>query len=270
MFRQCLKQILPVRLTHAIQQHLLRRSIASYSDRVVRHRYGGHEFAVHLTDNLAHGWYDHDWEEPQEITLLKQWSLKPGAVVFDLGAHQGVVAMMLAAACSPGGRVVCVEGSLHNAQVARKNMAANGIESVRVEHAVVGETHGGELLFSSTLNGSVRNDGAGERVRRVSIDGLISEQGMPDLVFLDVEGYECQALRGGRLGLEGRADFFVEVHQGAGLEANGSVQELMAFFPEERFELHLAAGEGMPFVRWKSGDRLPAERFFLAARRRPE
>ncbi len=51
---------------------------------------------VSLEDGLAQGWYDYDWPEVPEITLLGKNSLKPGAKVFDIGAHQGVVALMLA------------------------------------------------------------------------------------------------------------------------------------------------------------------------------
>lgn len=253
-------------MVHSIQQWLLSRSVAEFRSHIVQHRYGIHKLSVCIGDNLAQGWYDHDWEQLEEITLLKQWSLKPGALVFDLGAHQGVVAILLAVECNPGGRVVAVEGSPHNVLMARKNADLNHVESIQILHAVVGEEHGGEKCFSSTLNGHVRNDGVGERVPQVSIDGLAAQYGKPDVVFIDVEGYECQALAGARTVLKQGADFFVEVHVGAGLEENGSLEKLLGFFPKREYELYIAEEEKHPFLRWNQDAVLPDKRFFLVAR----
>ena len=265
LLRNLIKKWLPSGMVHAIQQWLLSRSVAEFKSHIARHRYGIHELSVCIGDNLAQGWYDHDWAQPEEITLLKQWSLKPGALVFDLGAHQGVVAMLLAVECSPGGRVVAVEGSSHNVLMARKNAGLNHVESIQILHAVVGEEHGGEICFSSTLNGHVRNDGVGERVPQVSIDGLAAQYGMPDVVFVDIEGYECQALAGAQTVLKRGADFFVEVHVGAGLEENGTVEQVFGSFPSSRYLLQVSAGEEMPFSLWNEGDALPDRKFFLVA-----
>lgn len=264
--RNLIKRLLPPKAVHAIQQWLLRRHVAGYRSRVVRHRYGAHEFSVWIGDNLAEGWYDHDWEEPAEITMLEQWSLKPGALAFDLGAHQGVLAMMLAAECRPGGKVLSVEGSLHNVLAARRNAGLNHVDCITTMHAVVGGTHGGELRFSSTLDGQVQHDGTGDLVPCVSIDGLAREHGHPALVFLDVEGYECQALAGARDVLMAGSDFFVEVHVGVGLEENGTIAELLGFFDEGRYALQLAAGEGCSFSPWQRGQPVPDRKFFLLAR----
>ncbi len=265
MLKDIIKRILPAKAVHAIQQRNLRKMIAAYPARVVRHLYGRHELSVRLGDNLAEGWYDHDWDEPIEITLLKQGRLKPGALVFDLGAHQGVVAMLLALETSPGGRVIAVEGAQHNVEAAKENLRINGIANVTFIHAVVGEHEGRELLFSSTLDGQVKHDGAGERVPTVSIDSLAREHGMPDLAFIDVEGYECQTLAGAKMVLEAGADFFVEIHVGVGLEENGTVEQVIRHFPEDRYHLHVESGEGRPFAPWKHGEALPRHKFFLAA-----
>jgi FkbM family methyltransferase len=264
--RKFTKKWLPSKVVHAIQQWLLGRSIAKYERHVVRHYYGNHQLSVCLGDKLAEGWYDHDFEEPEEIVLLKQWSLRPGALVFDLGAHQGVGAMLLAVECAPGGSVISVEGSLHNVLMARKNAEINQIESIHAIHAVVGDKHGGELLFSSTLNGHVQNNGGGERVPQVSIDGLAAQYGKPSLIFVDVEGYECQVLAGAHKVMETGVDCFVEVHVACGLEENGSVEKLLSFFREQDYELHISKGEGHPFVQWERGATFPDKKFFLAAR----
>src|SRR5882757_8002399 len=83
-------------------------SMRTFKPRKVVHKYGNRELTIHITDPLSGGWYDHDWPEPAEISLLRQHQLRAGATVFDLGAHTGVVALMLADAVGPSGKVVAL------------------------------------------------------------------------------------------------------------------------------------------------------------------
>ncbi len=261
---QAFKQLLPASWVHRIKQARLRRVISSFQARTVTHQYGGHTLSVRITDPIAAGWYDRDYADLPEVAFLKMSRLKPGAVVFDLGAHQGVVAMMLALAAAPGGKVVAVEGTQHNAEMARQNLALNHIENVRVIHAIVADASGRKVSFSSTLNGSV--GAGGEPVTSVCIDDLASEYGTPDLVFIDIEGFECQALQGAHTVLSQGADFCIEVHEGCGLELHGSKEMLASFFPPETHRCFVSYPEGASFKPWAQGEPLPNQRFFLIAR----
>jgi FkbM family methyltransferase len=191
------------------------RLIAAYSPRVVTHTYGGHRLTVALADPLADGWYDHDWPRLQEIDeLVRIGALRPGATVFDLGAHQGVVALVLAAEVGPSGRVVAVEAQHHNASIAERNVRLNGATNVAIVHGAIADRPG-KVNFAEDLNGHV--DGATRlgnvEVLAVTIDQLAEQHGRPDLVFLDVEGYEGKALEGAAATLRARrTSFFVEVH----------------------------------------------------------
>lgn len=214
---------------------------------------------------MAAAWYDHDWAELPEIAFLKKHKLKPGASVFDLGAHQGIVAMMLALECSPSGKVVAVEGTRHNAEQAVKNFALNSVSNVTLIHAIVGDTAGGEVFFSNTLNGAVTADGIGEAVKTVTIDSLSEEHGCPDLVFLDIEGFECHALAGAGRTLANGVDFCIEVHEGCGLQDHGDKEAIMACFPPSSYRCFISFPEGGDFKPWSSGDALPEDRFWLVA-----
>ena len=77
---------------------------------------------MHIVDAMGQGWYDQDWPPPAEIGVLSERGrLREGARVFDVGAHQGVVAMMLGDLVGAAGRVVAVEATPHNAEVAGRN-----------------------------------------------------------------------------------------------------------------------------------------------------
>ncbi len=197
---------------------------------------------VHLADPMAERWYDHDWDSLAEIECLKLGKLKPGAVVFDLGAHQAIVALMILAEVRPGGHVVAVEASAHNHRVAKINSKLNDADGLTVLHAAVADKPG-TVLISEQLNGQIVN-GSNEwgqvKVDAITIDGLSKRYGYPDVIFIDIEGFEHKALEGAKETLSHGPDVFVEVHIGVGLEKfGGSADGIISYFPEAKYELYV-------------------------------
>lgn len=264
--RRAASALLPGAVAEPLRRLLRRLAVARFRAYDARHVYGGQAFVVHIADPLARGWYDHDWDLGGEIALLqRRGRLRPGARVFDVGAHQGVVALMLAGIVGPAGQVVAVEAVAHNARIATRNAAANGFAQLTVAHAAIGDADG-SLWFEDRWNGSVsRQAGIGVRVEAVTIDTLTARHGAPDVLFIDVEGFELHALRGAAQTLTAhQPDLFVEAHVGAGLERFGSVADLMALIPSG-YERFVAPGEAGDFVALESGRALMADRFRLVA-----
>lgn len=262
-----LKGMLPPKLVQGVRGVMLQHKIDSFPKRVVEHTYLGYPLKISLQDYVAEEWYDklYTTEQMPEIEYLRNGQLKPGARVFDLGAHQGVIAMILARLVGDSGSVVAVEGTEHNANVAKENVRLNGITNMSVKHNVAAEKAGLKMQFSATLNGAIGDDLLPVEVTSVSVDSLTDEFGLPDVVFVDVEGYECQVLDGATKALASGADFFVEVHAGIGLERHGSVQKVLTYFQEPKYQLFWTPAEGAPFRPLTDRADMPAERFFLVA-----
>ena len=254
---------------------MLRRARTSvyhrrFPRRIVSHEYHGQRLTVHLEDGVAVGWYDHDWPRQFEIDRLAESKLGPGATVYDLGAHQCVVALVLAGIVGPGGTVVAVEAEAHNVTVARKNVSANaaGRAPVHVVFALVAAREG-ELRFNADYNlqaATAKGAGTGlDVVPAVTINSLSRQYPLPDVVFIDVEGAEAMALsacedvfRDGN-----RPTWFVEVHSDHGLEKlGGSVGQIVDFFSRKGYRLEWADPAGEQF---RPLDGLPKGRFFLVA-----
>lgn len=260
--------MLPATLRGRMRAWRVKNVIANWSERVVEHRYGTGPLRVALTDPMAAGWYDSDWDELPEITLLRAHSLRPGRLVFDVGAHHGVVAMMLAREVAPDGRVVALEASPHNARTIRRNLLLNDVNSITVIQSAITDAPGA-LVFNEGLNGQI-DDGSGAwgqiEVDATTIDLIAERFGDPDIVFLDIEGAEHLALAGAARTLETAADWFVEVHARHGLEKlGGSVGAVLAHFPTDRYDAYIRAEDDRTFRSLSSSDPCLSDRFFLVA-----
>jgi FkbM family methyltransferase len=246
----------------------MRQSIKNFQARWVTHQYGGETFKVRIEDTLGQGWYDHDWEELPEIRRLATRKLQPGALVFDLGAHQSIVAMMLAARVSPNGQVVAVEANQHNAALGQLNVQENGIDNVKIIRAAVSNTVG-TILMNEGLNSQIDNGTAAwgqVEVPSITIDELAKQHGMPNVVFVDIEGAECMALEGANHVLSQPIDFFVEVHVNSGLETlGGSIERVLSYFPQSRFDLVIRSENQTEFLPIQKNDPILKDRFFLLA-----
>lgn len=214
-----------------------------------RHVYGGLPLELWIADPMAKGWYDHDWPEPAEFALLRRRGLKEGARVFNLGAHQCVVALMLSRVVGPGGRVVALEASGHNAAAGLRNKGLNGAAHLTVLHAAAAERSGKEYFgvgFNAQADDGSHAWGRVEVPAR-SVDDLSREFGAPDVLYIKVEGYEGRVLRGARETLAFRPDCFVEVHAGDGLERfGGSVSEILSHFPAAAYDLFVEYSREAP------------------------
>ena len=274
--RAAVRAVLPRRVSDAIFQAFLRRravrrSIEDFDAREIEREFCGHRLRICVEDPVAEWWYGDGWPLLPEIAELQRGALRPGALVFDAGMHQGVLAMVLARIVGPRGRVVGVEPEPHNARVARRNLALNGVDNVEIVQAAVADEPG-TLFFEENIGGRVVGTARGSiEVQAVTIDALAARHGDPDVVFVDVEGAEAAVVAGAGRTLErGRATWFVEVHQGLGLEPPGwpDPVEVVSQFSPERFDVLVAveaATYGDEHVFESPGAALPEGRFFLIA-----
>jgi FkbM family methyltransferase len=269
MFKRLLRAILPAALRRRLQRFKLDRHLGGFERRTVRHTYAGVPLDVELADGLAAGWYDHDWPNQPEIEVLRRSRLRPGALVFDIGAHQGVVGLVLANRVGPTGRVVMLEPIPHNAEQCRRNIHLNAAVGVTVRQAAVSDVSG-RLRICGGLNGQGADlsDYAGSiDVECTTVDELARIEGPPNVVFIDVEGYEARVLRGAATTLATDADWFVEVHVGYGLEAAGdTVEDVLKHFPATKYVRYVHnENDAEAILLEQAPPTVLAKRFFLTA-----
>jgi FkbM family methyltransferase len=155
--------------------------------------------------------------------------VRPGQVVYDVGANIGFFTILCARLVGPEGRVFAFEPMPANVATLRHNIAMNGLENVTVVEKALSFSSGTAELFISpwpafhslNVEGAVKRDNRGRDagapivVETVTLDGFLRGHGgpVPDLVKLDVEGAELLALEGMRETLRTRAPLLVcELH----------------------------------------------------------
>jgi FkbM family methyltransferase len=157
--------------------------------------------------------------EPHCLRLLARY-LRPGGTMLDVGANIGVFTLTAARLVGPQGRVISVEAVPPNATTLRENIALNGFNWVTVIEAAAWSSDGVVSLGLPAGNGqpgcySVGGDATFQaRTRR--LDDIVEEQGSGrvDLIKIDIEGSECEALRGAsRLLADHKPIIIIEVNE---------------------------------------------------------
>lgn len=239
---------------------------ATFRPRNVHHTYGGLPLTLSIEDYQACSWYDFDWPSLRELELLASGKLGSGTTVFEIGAHQGVVAMMLADIVGSTGRVIAIEADKRCVEIALRNLALNSVKNVVMIHAAVAASSG-VIQFTEASHVDRGEPGqSGCQVKAVTVDDLANDYGIPGLLFIDVEGYECEVLRGAQKVLDDRPDLFVEVHVGKGLESfGGSLRDLLNNVSPGS-EVYVADPDHGEFVPMASAGDILSRRFFLVAK----
>jgi FkbM family methyltransferase len=146
--------------------------------------------------------------------------------VFDVGANVGFTAMLAARQVLPGGRVICFEPLLQNAEQIHHNSRLNAFSGIDVRVEALGRQDGeAEFILShSPTWGRLAEAGPAPqasgtiRVKVRSLDSIRAGEGiaLPDLIKMDVEAAEADVLAGAaHLLAEARPVLVIELHHTA-------------------------------------------------------
>ncbi len=151
-------------------------------------------------------------------------ALLPGQCALDIGANVGLLSVLMARRVSPTGRVYAFEPVSEAYECLQENARLNAVATI-IEpfHLAVGrEPQMLEMFVNEspldTMHSAISPaDGKGSRrrVEAVSVDSFCAERSLtPDVVKVDVEGFEPLVLEGARRTIErARAmTLFVELH----------------------------------------------------------
>ena len=157
-----------------------------------------------------------------EDWMYQYMQVGPGAVVLDLASFVGTHAIWMA---KRGAQVIAVEPMPRIRDSFEKNIILNGVTCMRFVIPMAFGSHSGTARMKFAAYGSTVTSDGDTSVGMTTIDKELSDLGRLDLIKLDVEGFECEVIDGGRETI-GRLKprIIIEVHSHmAGREANGTI-----------------------------------------------
>lgn len=180
--------------------------------RTVRSR--GLRFTVQCDNPLTqYRWRSYNTKEPETLDWIDRW-VRPGDIVFDVGANMGVYTLYIALR-RPDARVIAFEPEYSNLHLLRDNVIANHLGD-RVEiyplalsnRVGVSRLHVQDLTPGAALHTESREPLSVTRAHRsvvwhegtctFTLDAFCDETGVrPQGIKIDVDGTEPEVLEGG-------------------------------------------------------------------------
>jgi FkbM family methyltransferase len=220
------------------------RTLVGRTDRDIVVR-GGIVYDLDLSQGIDFAIYLGNIYERQTKAALRKL-VPPSSLVLDIGANIGAHTLHLAQLVGPDGRVIAFEPTNFAFQKLRRNLELNpqlasrvtachyfltDTDAARVPSAIYSswplEQH--ERLHAKHLGLEMKTESAQAR----SLDGVLAELAdrKVQLVKLDVDGFECDVLRGAtRLLRDVRPIFVIELSPYVLEEHGTSLEQLLSYF----------------------------------------
>lgn len=192
--------------------------------------------------------------------------VRPGMTVVEVGSNLGLYSVLLSRLVGASGRVLAFEPDPSLAPLVERSGAANGCHNLVVHAQALGRERCRQMLHTLAINSGDNHlsAGGGRMLRRsvevevVTLDEVAAEW-MPDLVKIDVQGWELEVLRGMERLLERcpRLTIYFEYWPTGLRRAGDSPEALVAFLTERGFKIFEA--ETLKPLDERALEELPAQ-----------
>ncbi len=203
---------------------------------------------VDLASAIGRDLYFHGSHERELVAFLRH-VLHPGMSVIDAGANVGEISLIASRLVGESGRVYSFEVSPKTLPRLRRNIALNRAQNIEVVEAAVCGADGrltfylGQGVDSGSSSLSEPHDYQGDHlaVPGMRLDTFARSRPISqiDLIKLDIEGAELEALRGSEALLRGKVPPIVvfEYHEQVSSRAGWTIDDVRVHLDSFGFEL---------------------------------
>jgi FkbM family methyltransferase len=153
-----------------------------------------------ISNSAAHGYWLGYWELENQRRFAVR--LRPGDVVYDIGAHVGLYMLGSSGKVGPEGHVYAFEPLGRNVQYLRRHIELNGLSNCSVIEGAVCDSTGWRHFDASVCHSEACLSVIGSlAVPTLSIDEFLSSEPNrrpPNVMKVDARGAEMEILCGGR------------------------------------------------------------------------
>jgi FkbM family methyltransferase len=189
-----------------------------------------------------------------------------GDTVIDIGANIGYYVMQESKLVGNDGIVYAIEPVPSNFKILQDNILLNGCENVLTRNIAIGNSNRDDVIHISAMSNmcsmakkkGYRSYIEDVPVRVLTLDTFVANNRFPDLIRMDVEGYELEILQGmkGILNVERPMKLFIEVHfdilMGKVVQFTEILQKAGFKIAVATFEAHMAVKDtwAMPILKY--------------------
>jgi FkbM family methyltransferase len=216
------------------------RARIGFKPKVIDKTVEGVSLKFFVSSPVAAAWYgDSGSDSSIEMRFVRDWMLRPGAKVIECGAHHGYNTIMLSRWVGNAGSVYACEPMPDNIQVIERNLELNEIKNVRIVGRALGPSSGSVRFRAQSNSAPLGNRTTrGLAVDMTTIDELCEAEGfVPDLIKVDVEGYEVDLLQGASRALQRRPALLIEIHPHQIGNFNKTVEQFWNLIDHRAYEL---------------------------------
>lgn len=185
----------------------------------------------------THGCWIGTYERDAQRTFAER--IRPGDVVYDVGANAGFFTLLASKLAGPSGAVYAFEPLLRNLELLKKHVQLNDAQNVHIVPLAVSD-RAGRARFATADSAAMGglSERGGIEVETTTLDSFRDTTPPPAFIKMDIEGAEHDALSGARSLLrETGPDILLSMH--------GFVQQqrCTALLREEGYELEVITAD---------------------------
>ncbi|MEQ8821102.1 MAG: FkbM family methyltransferase [Sumerlaeia bacterium] len=192
-----------------------------------------------------HRWCFVRFSDEGDFLTAMMKDIRPADVVWDVGSFLGMVTVFAGKFASEG-RVIAIEPDPALAARTRKNLVLNGVKNAEVIEVGLGEEEGTVRLNTSGESGAapaIMDKGLETYIEIAikTVDQLVAEEParFPNILKIDVEGFETHVLRGMKATLEDERlrSIYLELHPVYLFKKGEAIEEPLVLLREAGFEM---------------------------------
>lgn len=178
--------------------------------------------------------------------------VRPGMTVLDVGGNLGLYTLLISRLVGPTGRVVTFEPDPDLHALLQYNCTLNACTNVEAHNLALGRQRDRLVLRRMILNSGDNTLGAGGSGlfrREIATDVVALDEFLPDLrpdlIKIDVQGWELEVLRGMERTLTAcpRASIYLEYWPEGFRRAGYQCVDLIRFLRDRSYDIHLTGDD---------------------------